>query len=273
LGIPALEDKLLEEKIAEVEGRITKAKAEGRLEGLKGLIQVNEEYELSEIRVELERVKTDLYRKREEQALLDTAEEKALDRKLKEQEKNREAVREERAHEIQHMQIFGSLPPEAILGLCDPENRDALLEYLKTKAFGEMSEGQIQSILGAQKAPAAQEGAFYAAPVQSTAPDTVAEEIRKAKEEQRAIFESFLAIQARSNEQSQGNLLQAGAHTKDAAIGVANAGGVGRVVADQQPSAHFAAGFAQPALKVCAGCQSVISFELSVCPQCKRPLV
>lgn len=273
--VQALEDKLLEEKIAEVEGRITKAKAEGRLEGLKGLIQVNEEYELSEIRVELERVKTDLYRKREEQALQDTAEEKALDRKLKEQEKNREAVREERAHEIQHMQIFGSLPPEAILGLCDPENRDALLEYLKTKAFGEMSEGQIHAILGAMKTKEmpTSEGPFHAAPGQSTAPDTVAEEIRKAKEEQRAIFESFLAIQARSNEQSQGNLLQAGAHTKDAAIGVANAGGVGRVAADQQPSAHFAAGFAQPALKVCAGCQSVISFELSVCPQCKRPLV
>jgi len=268
--VQAEEDKRLEEKIAEIEARIKRAKDEDKQKGLDGLIQLNEKYELSKVRVKM-------HEKREEQALHDEKEDKALDRKIKEQAEHRKTAQEERLDNIRHMGEFNKLSPDAMLALCNPANLNALLEYRKIKAYGEMSEEKIRAIQGAQKAPAAPDGAFYAASSQSAVLDALIEELSKSKVENRPSYKDVLTHVTQSNKEAQDNLLKAATLIKDTAVAFAH-GGNNRQPQETtppqpQPTPQFARTGSQPALKVCTGCKSVIDFNLSVCPACGRPLV
>lgn len=127
--IQALEDKLLEEKLAEIEVRVSGAKTASQQTDMVELIKINEANEFSRIRVALSR-------KRQEQEVEDERADKALDRELLMQQKQREAERVKRADDIQHAQLLGTLPPEAVIALCNPENLKGLVDYLKTKITG-----------------------------------------------------------------------------------------------------------------------------------------
>ncbi|MHB1184215.1 MAG: SUMF1/EgtB/PvdO family nonheme iron enzyme [Desulfobulbia bacterium] len=117
--VQAWEDKLLEEKIAEVDRRIGGAETAQRHDGMKCLIQLKEEYELSRLRIKLEELKVTLHEDRERQSIMDAAADKALEREREKQKEERLARQEERSHEIQYWQMFGTLSPEAMIALAN----------------------------------------------------------------------------------------------------------------------------------------------------------
>jgi len=265
--IQAWEDKVLEEKLAEIDLRIDGDKSDQGLSKLEKMIRMKEQNDLSQVRLQLEQIKVDLFKRRELQTLENEAAEKALDRDLIKRQADRDALLDSHEHEKEMVRIKGSLPPEALISLTDnPQALAAILELAKTKVLVTASPEHIRAILATAMQQPASSPYAAAAPQAAAAPasDPLADALHTQNQELRDIFEKMNARDDRKWENVLRTIENITQEVGKAAVGVAQAHG-------NAPQKDVAAPASQPAQHTAAPAAAHFSvpFGLKQCPICQ----